>query len=92
MTDLNQEFGSVPPPREDDIDRQPEHVAEVIDGLPREDPPPELVTALQLHYARKREALTDQIQAMEDLLGFIEVSGNLATRVAKLEAFLGIKG
>lgn len=94
--DLNQEFGSVPPPpREDDIDRQPEHVAEVIDGMPRGDPPPELVEAVVRHYVDMRTSLVSRVATIEAILGFIREDGDtraLAVRVAKLEAFLGIKG
>ncbi len=66
--------------------------AELVDTNPPEDPPPELVDALVRHYERKRSDLMRQIGEMEAFLGFIEVSGNLAVRVAKLEAFLGLKG
>jgi hypothetical protein len=74
----------------------PEEIAntDVIDPAaqaPQGDPPPELVDALVQHYKRKQQELTQQIADMESFIGFIEVSGNLAVRVAKLEQFLGIK-
>lgn len=92
MTDLNQEFGSVPPPREDDIDRQPERVAEVIDRVPRGDPPPELVEAVVRHYIDLRDELQARVGAIESIIGFIRDDNTaLAVRVAKVELFLGLK-
>jgi hypothetical protein len=80
-----------PPPHVIDVPPPAEVRAELVDE-PTEDPPPELVDALVRHYTRKRVELEQQIGNMEQFLGFIEVSSNLAVRVAKLEAFLGLKG
>lgn len=80
-----------PPPPPRGGDPPPELVEEPTREPPRE-PPPELVEALQLYFTQKRVDLLRQVQEIETFLGFIEVSGGLAERVAKLELFLGLKG
>lgn len=76
-----------PPPHVIDVPPPEEAKAEVVD-----EPPPELIDALVRHYTAKRLELERQIANMEQFLGFLEVSNNLAVRVAKLEQFLGLKG
>ena len=39
---------------------------------------------------KRRDELTARVDAIEDLLGFVESAGDLAVRVAKLERFLGL--
>lgn len=55
---------------------------------PNTDPPPELIDALVRYYTNKRTELEQQIRDMESLLGFIEISADLAVRVARLEKFV----
>jgi chaperonin cofactor prefoldin len=53
-------------------------------------PPPELMAELKRYYAETRAELQQQITEIETFLGFVDHSGDLAVRVAKLEAFTGI--
>lgn len=76
---IDAEFDSQPPPEQVDT----------------RDPPPELVDAVVRHYVDMRTSLESRVATIEAILGFIREDGDtraLAVRVAKLEAFLGVKG
>lgn len=80
-----------PPP--DVIDAESDTQEEPIDRTKPEPPPPELVDAVVRYFNVERATLQNKISDMESLLGFIrDDAAPLAVRVAKLEAFLGLKG
>ena len=57
------------------------------------DPPAELVAAVVRYFIVQRAELLNKVADIEQLLGFIREDGaSLAVRVAKLEAFCGLKG
>lgn len=76
------------------FDESEPRAPEVVEPM-REDPPPELVEAVVRHYVEARADLQRRVASIEAILGFIHEADDaraLAVRVAKLEAFVGIKG
>lgn len=58
--------------------------------LSESDITPAMIDAVRTYYELQRFVLQQRIADMEKMLGFIEVEGDLAARVAKLERFTGI--
>lgn len=52
----------------------------------------QLAAVMRVHYTKRREELLAAVRDIEDLLGFIEVEGDLAVRVSKLQRFTGTGG
>ena len=85
MPDLNEEFppAATPEVEAEVIDREPVQLDELnIDHI---------VDVARTYVVKRRAELLERVHAMEAFLGFVEVAGELATRVAKLERFTGMK-
>ena len=85
MPDLNEEFppAATPEVEAEVIDREPVQLDELnIDHI---------VEVARTYVVKRRAELLERVHAMEAFLGFVEVDGELATRVAKLERFTGMK-
>lgn len=68
------------------------HTPEVVEPA-REAPPPELVDAVVRFFREQRDTLLNRVGDIENRLGFLRDDQTaLAVRVAKLEAFVGLKG
>lgn len=90
--DLPRVIDVVPELVEDDRRRQVDDLMLPARVDPPE-PPPELVAAVVRHFNMQRASLMGRVSDIESLLGFIREDGAaLAVRVAKLEAFCGVKG
>jgi len=88
----------------DDLEQLPPKLDHVIDIPPPDEvhaelvdeknpPPPELVDALVRYFNAERAALLNRVADIETLLGFIrDDNAALSVRVARLEAFVGLKG
>jgi len=57
----------------------------------RTPPPPELVDAVLQYFAHVRDDLARRVLVLDEQVGFIKSEGDLSARVAKLEAFLGVR-
>lgn len=74
-----------------------DHGAVVVDESEPEAPPAQEVlpfidpNPMILALKQQRDHLTKQISEIENMLGFVETSADLAVRVAKIEKFVGIK-
>ncbi len=55
-------------------------------------PSPAAMAATQEFYIERRQDLLRQVANIEKFLGFAQQSDELAARVARLEAFVGLKG
>lgn len=50
------------------------------------------IEAVRAYFALLRTSLHERVAEIETFLGFVEVEGDLAVRVGKLEHFTGLKG
>lgn len=64
--------------------------ADSIPSPPFGNGPDESDIALIEKLKRRRDALTERVHTIEELLGFVESAADLAVRVAKIERFVGI--
>ena len=52
--------------------------------------PTDVMSVVRAHLTEERDSLTARVAELETFLGFIDVAGDLAVRVGKLEHFTGI--
>jgi hypothetical protein len=71
------------------VSDQPQDV--IAEAAPAAPWTPEVLDAVRAHYAQQRLDYLARVSAIEAFLGFAQGTDELATRVANLEAFVGIK-
>jgi hypothetical protein len=75
-----------------ELERAAERELRPYDSFRRSAPPTiEEVAAVQRYFVDRRDELTREVSEIEAMIGFVAQSSELATRVAKIELFLGIK-
>lgn len=53
--------------------------------------PADVMQVVRAHLSEQKQELLERVKELEDFLGFVDVAGDLAVRVGKLEQFTGIK-
>lgn len=79
----------VPPPISDRAIELHTQIAEEMRS--RDEFSPEMVEIVRRHLSERHAHMLEQIANMESFLGFLAIEAELAVRIGRLEAFLGIK-